>query len=251
MPLTAAAVAGGVNALYSIGTGIAQQIKANKMEKKNIRPTFDIQDEYFQNRDIAASGAQHGLSERALDYARTTSERGLSASLAASAQGGGGVSSFADIYDAYQRSNERTAAQDAELQTAKVANFMQMNNAVAGQKTQKWVIDKYEPYKDTARAIAEMRSSGQQNVRTGISEAGATLSSYATGKNYEELLNNGQGTTGGVPNAPFTSHVDNPYGNTPVFDASGVHPVYRPRITIEGQQGYGVAPELDPSKWRQ
>jgi hypothetical protein len=203
MPLTASAVVGAVGALSKVATGISQNAKAKKLEKRNVRPTFNIQDEYFQNRDVAASGAQHGLSEKAINYHTTEAQRGLSAGIGATLQAGGDVNNIMGLNDTFNRSIERIAMQDAEAQTEKIKTFMQMNNAVAGQKTQKWVIDKYEPYKDTARAVAQMRAAGQQNIQTGIGELGATGAAYATGTFNQDMLAQGNVAANNAVNAQF------------------------------------------------
>lgn len=188
MPLTASAVIGGVGAASKIVTGFGQQAKANKMEERNKRPAFNVEQEYFDNRDLSASQAQHGLSEDALNYQRTSSERGLSASIGAALETGGGINSLTDLNDSYNRSVLQTAATDSELKNDRIKSFIDNNTTLAGQKTQKWVIDKYEPYKDTAKAIAQMRGAGQQNVQTGIGELTGVAASYATAHNNDDLL---------------------------------------------------------------
>lgn len=190
MPLTAGLVIGGISALGKIGTGIGQLSDAKKKSKNNIRPTFDIQQEYFDNRDIAAERAQHGFGEESLDFYSDQAGRGLSTSLSSLLQGGGGINSVQGVLDTYQQGIRSVAAQDAQLQNENIRYFIDRNADVAKQKVQKWVIDKYEPFKDTAAAAAQERAAGFQNISTGLGEATATASSFATGNLYEGLLKN-------------------------------------------------------------
>lgn len=223
MPLTAGLVIGGISALGKIGTGIGQLSDAKKKSKNNIRPTFDIQQEYFDNRDIAANMAQHGLTEQALDFYSDQAGRGLTTSLSATLQGGGGINSVNNVLDTYQQGVRSVAAQDAQLQNENIKYFIDRNADVAKQKVQKWVIDKYEPFKDTAAAAAQERAAGFQNISTGLGEATATLSSFSQANQYQDLLNNQaappaggqqQGSTtyynGYTPNSQYSDFQD-PY----------------------------------------
>lgn len=209
MPLTASAVIGGLGAASKIVGGFINEHKAAEIEKRNKRPDFNIEDEYFQNRDAAASSAQHGLSESSLNFAKTNAERGLSASLGAMLETGAGANDVGSLYDHYNRSNLETAATDSQLQESKLKNFIDQNSQLAGQKTQRWVLNKYEPYKDKARAAAEMRGAAAQNIQTGISELAGTASSFATAQN--NLDTNNPSNVNNPANAAYMGNAANGY----------------------------------------
>lgn len=210
--MTAAAVIGGIDSLYKIGTGIFQGSKANKLEKKNKRPVFSIQDEYFNNQTLSSSMAQRGLTDKAINYYTTQAERGLSSSADTALQLGGNVNSINQFYDIYQRGLQDVAVKDAELQTSNIRYLIDRNKELASQKTQQWVINKYEPYKDTARAIAQMRSASSQNISTGISQAAGIASSIATYNQNEDLLEIARQGQGGAlaPNVTPQQTVSTP-----------------------------------------
>lgn len=188
--IAAAAILGGVTGLAKSGFGISQIIKGNKLEDENVRPTYEIQDEYFANRGIAASRAQYGLAPEAMQFYQNQASRGLSASIDANLQGGGNANNIAGAIDNYYQNLYGVAAKSSEMQNNNIKYFIERNLDVAGQKTQKWAIDKYEPYKDTARAAAESKDGGIKNLFGGAGETLGALSSYATATNYSNLSGN-------------------------------------------------------------
>lgn len=196
MPLTASLIAAGVSAAVKGGTGIGQLIHSKKLGKSAVLPSFDIQQEYFDNRDIAASMAQRGLTDKALNYYTSEAERGLGSATGALLQSGGGINSFQQLYDTFGRGTAAVATEDAELQNKNILHFMDRNDVVAKQKVQKWVIEKYQPYKDTVAAAASERAAGLQNITGALNEGAAAAASYGMGKNYEDLLNAGKTTAG-------------------------------------------------------
>jgi hypothetical protein len=207
MPITASLVIGGISAVGKIVGGFSQTAHAKKLARNNIRPTFDIQKEYFENRDIAANMAQRGLSDQALNFFGDQAARGLSASASATLQGGGGINALQNQLDTYQQGIRSIAAQDAELQNNNLKFFIDRNADVAKQKVQKWVIDKYEPFKDTAKAAAQERAAGIQNINTGISEGLGVASSAATaGMNRDLLPGTSAAQTTSNPSSTYTEY---------------------------------------------
>lgn len=192
MPLTATAVIGGIQSIYQLGTGISQISKAKRMEENNPRPTFDIQKEYFDNQSLAQSMAQGGLTDKALDYYTTESRRGFTAGTDTSLQVGGSVNSINSLFDNYQRGLQEVAMKDSQLQTENMKYLIDRNKDLAGQKTQKWVLNEYEPYKDTAQAVAAMRAGGAKNINTGLSTAAGVGASLYTANLNEQMLATGQ-----------------------------------------------------------
>jgi hypothetical protein len=206
MPLIAGAVIGGIDSIFKIGTGIGQKSKANRMEQNNKRPVFEIQKEYLDNQGLSSSMAQRGLSEKALDYYTTETQRGFEYGTDNTLQLGGSVNSINALYDNYNRGLKEIAVKDAELQNQNIKYLIDRNKELAAQKVQQWVINKYEPYKDTAKAIAQMRSAGDQNISTGLSQAAGVATSLSTAGQNKEMLNtpNAKQVTQQVPSAHNT-----------------------------------------------
>lgn len=173
--IVASAAAAGLSAIGKAGVGIGQLIGANKKDDKLVRPLYDIQDEYFNNRDISARMASTGLTEGAKDYYTDSAGRGLSTTASAILQTGGGANAVNRVFDNYKQGIRSIAAEDSERQQKNIMAFMEQNANVAKQKTMKWVIDKYEPYKDKAKAIAQQRAAGLQNIFSGGAELTGAL----------------------------------------------------------------------------
>jgi len=198
IPLMAAAsIFSAVQGLAKMGVGIGQIGHAKRMAENNVRPEYEIQDEYYNNRSLAQSMAQEGLTEESLSFYGNQAERGLQASIDAGLQGGSTQNGAASLLDRYQQSIRGVAVQSSQLQDDKRKLFMDRNADLASQKTMKWAVDKYEPYKDTALAAAQERNAGMQNVFGGGGEVVGAASSYAMSQNYADLLNQGNGAQQG------------------------------------------------------
>lgn len=186
MPLTATALVTGGIGIYKAIKGASDTADAKTRAKYNIRPTYDIQPEYFQNQQMAQSLAQGGLTDAAKNYYQTNADRGLGASLGASLTTGGGVNTIQDLYDKYDQGNRAIAAADSEQKIKNIQNLMTTNNQLADQKTQKWVLDKYQPYLDTAKSIAGEKAQGAGELNSGLNTIAGAVSSYADGKIKQE-----------------------------------------------------------------
>lgn len=187
-----AAVTAGLG-LYKTLKGNSEVKDAQRRAKLNIRPTYDIQQQYYDNQNLAASQAQTGLSDAERNYYNTNAERGLSSGIGAALQTGQGPNAVGGLYDSFLRGQGAIANTSDQLKTQKLATLMQANNALADQETQKWALDKYEPFKDEAKAIAGQKTAGQQQVNDGLNTVAGAVSSYAGAKtNYEDTV--GQAT---------------------------------------------------------
>lgn len=177
------------SAAVTAGLGIYKTIKGNnaiadakRRAKLNIRPSYPIQQQYYDNNNLAASLASTGLSDAERNYYNTNSERGLSSGLSAALQTGQGPNAIGGLYDSFLRGQNQLAATGDQLRTQKLMTLMQTNRELADQETNKWALDKYEPFKDEAKAIAGQKTAGQQQVNDGLNTTAGALSSYAASK---------------------------------------------------------------------
>lgn len=200
-----------IGAAIVAGAGIAKAIsgarqasRGRAIERSNVRPDYDISEEYFENRDIAAEMAQSGLGADALNFYRTGAERGLTSSLSAVLQAGGGPNSVAGLYDAYQQGIGGIAAADAQAETNNIRYFLDRNTDVATQRTMQWTLDEYEPYKDRARLASELQRQGTENVFSGISQVGGAVSSFGKAGNFSSL---GGANAGGLSSTETITNV--------------------------------------------
>lgn len=184
----AAATTAGLG-IYKTIKGNSQIADARRRAKLNIRPDYPIAQQYYDNQNLAASQAQTGLSDAERNYYNTNSQRGFSTGLGAALQTGQGPNAAGSLYDSFLRGQGQIANTSDQLRTQKLATLMQANNALADQETQKWALDKYEPFKDEAKAISGQKTAGQQQVNDGLNTIAGAVSSYAGAKtNYEDVV---------------------------------------------------------------
>ncbi len=188
IPLLAAAglLTSGITGIGKAIFGADQIADGREALNNAVRPEYNIQDEYYKNVSIGENQAQTGFNQASKDYYSTQSERGLQSGIDATLRGGGGVNAIAELYDRYNEGNRRVAAEDDQLRFTKINNLMQLNKDLAGQKTYKWAIDEYEPYKDLVRRANAGIASGTQNVFSGLGEVGSTLANAAIATSQQE-----------------------------------------------------------------
>jgi hypothetical protein len=178
MPLPLLAIAGAVAAVAGLAksyVGARQANKAAKLAAQNTRPEFDIADEYFTNQTIAQNQAQSGLGQDTLDYYTNQAGRGFTQGTDAILQTGGGPNAIAGLYDRYQQGIAGIGVANAQARNQNINNLMSRNADIAAQRTMAWSLNKYEPYKDTARTAANLQAQGTQNIFNGISQFGSSL----------------------------------------------------------------------------
>lgn len=194
--LAASAIMSGVGGLAKTGFGIAQYIHGNQLAKHNIRPTYDIPAETLANRGLAASLAEDGLPAAERAYFTDAAGRGLTAGIDASLQGGGGVNDINNLVDTYSQGLRSLNARSAEMHVANVNNFMGRNSDVAAEKKMQWALNKYEPYKDIAKAASAEKNAGINNIFGGADQAAGAGAAYAGADNYSDLLKGGTASAG-------------------------------------------------------
>ena len=75
MPFPLGLALAGVGALGKLTTGIFQGIKANKIDKQNVRPVQTIQNEYLQNVSDAEQAARMGMPLQQYQQAQQNQQR--------------------------------------------------------------------------------------------------------------------------------------------------------------------------------
>lgn len=166
---------------------LAKEKKAKEELKRLKQPFYKIQDEYFQNRNMAGVLAGGGMPAASKDYYTTESHRGLGASISAVLQGGGDPSGISRVFDVYNRSIDRTTAMDAEQQIKNIQYFMGVNKDLAGQKTMKWALDEYQPYQNKLKEITQRRAAAERNKWEGIQTAIGSTGAFATSQQNNDL----------------------------------------------------------------
>ena len=168
--------------------GIGQDNEAERL-RNTPRPQYSIQNEYYDNVDIASYLAQQGLTQESKNYYDNAANRGLSRATDVSLQTGGGINSFANIYDTYLQGQYKVAAEDSQLQTQNYQNLIQQNLNLAGQETMKWSINELEPYKDRMKAAAAAADASAKNIFGGINSVIGAGATAATALSQEKNAN--------------------------------------------------------------
>jgi hypothetical protein len=180
-PLVLAGIAG-YQAIKSANDSAA----AKRRARLNIRPTFNIQDEYYKNQNLAEGLAQGGMTQASKNYYQSQADRGLGSSIGALLQTGGGINSISHLYDSYDKNNMAIAAKDSEQHVDNIRYLMGVNKDLADQKTQKWVLDKYQPYLDEAKSIAGQKAQAAGEMNNSLNTLGSAASAYSTSQLYKD-----------------------------------------------------------------
>jgi len=190
MPAFAAA------AIAQTGIGLAQGIsgmiqasKARKELEGLEQPFYKIQNEIFQNRNLAANQAQMGVPQATMDYMTAETQRGLGTSLSTLKQTGGSANNVAELFSAYQRGIQQNAAMDAQQRVVNLGQFMKENQTLAGQKTMQWAINEFQPFQNKVQALQQRIAQGGQQMGAGISAALGGAAAYGTGMQNQDLIN--------------------------------------------------------------
>lgn len=176
--------------------GAAQFIKSIHDEKQAKRelavlnkPFYKIQDEYFQNNNIAGNLAEDGLTSSEKNAYNTNSERGLSAGIGATLQGGGSASDIAKLSGIYTNAQSNEAAADSAAHIENIKYFMGTNKELAGQKTTQWALNEYQPYEQKLKELTERQAAAKQNQANGADETIGSIGALGTDLSNQDLYN--------------------------------------------------------------
>lgn len=232
------AIGAGASALYGIGSGIAGSIKANRLEKNNIRPIAQVNQNYLQNVGQAGLMAQTGLASRVYNNTLTGLNTGLTAGLRQAGRSGG-TGSIASILRGYGAGIDNLGAQDQQAQLQNQRTLMQQRGILAQDQQRVWQWNKANPYMETAQRVASLRNASSQNIFGGIQAFG----------NVAGLMN-GQGgeQASTMPRVDAVNSTLQPITNTqlswrPQIGTIGATPQYfQGQLQNSLNTGYGVRP---------
>jgi len=178
---------GPISEIAGIATGAAQSIsgavnlKKDKAELASLKRPFEkVQDEYYQNRNIAAAEAGGGLTSASKDLYESESQRGLGASVSALLQGGGDMNMISSIFDKYNRNTAGLAAEDSQAHQKNIEHFMGVNKDLASQKTTQFVVNELQPYENKLKELTQRVQGDKANIWGGIGTALGSASAAGT-----------------------------------------------------------------------
>jgi hypothetical protein len=181
-------------AAAGVGEGVAQTITGAIDAKKDRekldalrRPFYKIQNEYYQNKNIAEQQASGGLSQASKDLALTSGERGLGAGIGATLQEGGSPNDIGRLYDQYTRGVTDLASRDSEAHMKNIEYFMSANKELAGQKNIQFGVNELQPYEEKLKQLTESLKNDKSNIWGGISTAIGSTSAAGTALSNQDL----------------------------------------------------------------
>ncbi len=184
------AAVGAVKGVADFFSANSEMKRAEEERKKLVQPFYKIQNEYFQNRNIAASNAESGLPESTKNYLTQESQRGFGTALGATqANGGMGGNDAGRLYDTYLNHLDKTAAEDAQAKIGNINMFMTANKDLAGQKTTKWALDEYKPYERKLKEITQRIAAAKMNKNNALNMAIGSAGAAGTALSNNDLMN--------------------------------------------------------------
>lgn len=249
------------------GTAVYQGVSAANAKKKDekaardlVKPFYQIQKEYYQNRDIAANLAEGGLPDSSKNYLTTEAQRGLGTGIAALENNGStNPNDIARLADVFSNSINKTAATDAQMKIQNIENFMKYNTELAGQKTIKWSLNEDQPYKSRLKQLNQNIAVDKANINNAINTGVSAVSSYGvsrananlmkdlfkdrTPKATEQTLNNSLDKSFEDFKASPQSVSNMPIGTNPISDADNAmfNPAGQQTNTSNNPYGAGNA----------
>jgi hypothetical protein len=182
-----AAIGVGVAGLgYSIYKGERAHSEEKKAESEgnNIRRPFaKIQDEYFQNQNIAKEQATSGLPVDVKNSLQKQRNEGFGTSVDALKQAGGGVNDFSKLSKVFDDSLVNEGAADANQHFANIQYLTGINKDLAGQKNTQWGVNEYQPFESKLKEIQDRRIAAQTNQNNAVNEGIGSLAAISTSIN--------------------------------------------------------------------
>ena len=233
-------------AVVGVGTSIYKGIKAGNEKAKNQReldqlkqPFYKIQNEYNQNRDLAASMAGSGMPDATKNYLTTETQRGLGTGIGATMQAGGNPNDINRLFNTYEDSIDKTAAQDAQMRIGNIQNFMSANKELAGQKTMAWTLNEYRPWENKLKQLTQNIATEKANQNNAINEGLGYVSSYATSQSNSDLMkklfgNSGTGANAASTALQYAAPTNNVAQSNPVAFEAPNNPTFAPMTDING-----------------
>jgi hypothetical protein len=185
-------------------SGNSKEKKAKRERDRLAKPIYAIQDEYYQNRNLAGTMAQSGLPAASKDYYTNESQRGLSAGVKGILGSGGNPNDIQGLFEAYDNGIGKIGVADAEAQINNIKYYMGVNKDLAGQKTIQWAINKQQPYLNTLKELNAAQAAGEATKNQALSDAMSTVTSFGTsmaGGSGAGGFGSGKKTGGGNPSA--------------------------------------------------
>ena len=182
-PAIAAALISAAPAALKGIQGLFQGAKGAKLAKKNIRPTYEIPQEFQQNLAIAENMGKVGLPQQQYTQGLQNIQRGQTAGLRQLGRMGRG-GSVAGLARAGMDATLGLDVADANARMRNQQSAMGYRSQIGQQQLAKQQWDKFGKYGEQAAAAEALKGAGRQNVMgalSDLSEVGLTYMSNNAG----------------------------------------------------------------------
>ena len=149
--------------------GIFQGVKGNKLAKRNVRPTYDIPQEFSQNLAIAENMGRVGLPQQQYNQAQQNFQRNQSGALRQFGRMGN-PRGLAGIVRAGNDASLGLDVADANARLQNQRSAMGFRNQMGQQELAKQQWDKFSKYQENAEAASALMGAGRQNTMGALSE---------------------------------------------------------------------------------
>ena len=166
------------------GLGTYQRHKAEQAARNNVRPTYETPGSEQYLTDLIQSQGNTGMSDASRAAYLNDAQGGLSATTSAILKGGGDPNAIGNAYSGYNKGISQMALYD-DSQRMQHLNAVAQNYARQSANQDKlFQLNKFDPYKDKAQAIAQqlagaqnMQNAGMNTFFGGLGSAGKAIAS--------------------------------------------------------------------------
>lgn len=169
-----------------VGTGIQaykaidENSQANAINKSNVRPTYTIPQEYYQNLNIANQLAQQGIPQQQYNNQVNSinqNQAGGIAALNGSSNPGSGVAS---VVGQSNKANANLNAADSGQRLDNLRYAMQVRGQLAQQKLAQQQYNLFDKYTEQFNKAAALQGASNQNFQGAVSSASGLASGLAS-----------------------------------------------------------------------
>lgn len=185
----------GIGALGKAATGLFQGAKANRIDRNNIRPIQEVQQEYFRNANEAENMARVGLPQQQYLQGLQNQQRNFNGAVRSL---GRSANSSAGLAGLLRASNDATMGLDIADANARQNNqrlAMQQRGILGQQKQNAFDWNKKSKYLAEAARAQALRGAGGQNLMGAfgdVQQIGAIVDQNENGNSGTPSFNSGQ-----------------------------------------------------------
>ncbi len=176
-------IIGGAGLLLNAGEGIAQNAKANAIEKGLKKPVDVIPPEFYENREIARQMAEIGIPQQQYNNSANNINQNQAAGIAAAQNSNNPGGAITSIVRQGNQAKANLDAQDAAARANNERFFIGQNATLGARKDQQEQANVFDPYtRDFNREQAYRGAAGQNfnNAASGAQQLAGNFLNYTT-----------------------------------------------------------------------